>query len=350
MRLGLIAYATTTGLGYQTKSFYDNLNPTKTLLVDLSKYNKMPINHTWYPNARYCAGFPKSEDIEWLTTDIDVIIECETPLNYDLHKIAAEKQVKVLQLYNREFLDYFRNPQWAAPSLLASPTSWCIEEVRNLGVAPTEILRQPIDLSTIPYREITHLETFVHIIGRPTVHDRNGTIAFLEAANFLGNRFKYKIFMQEPEDERAIEFFQPVREVLNRFDGLAEIILNVEDNKTMYESGDVLVLPRRYGGLCLPMLEALASGMPVVMPDISPNRDILPKEWLCEASYGFTYRAHTNWEIYDVNVSSLANTMRRFEQDSEIVWANRKALNLAKSQSWDTLKPVWEQRLCELCR
>lgn len=349
-RLGLLVYATTTGLGYQTKSFYDNLNPTKTLLVDLSQYNGMPLNHGWYPNARYCSGFPKTEDIEWFTTDIDVILECETPLNYGLHKIASDKNVKVVQLYNREFLDYFRNPQWAKPALLASPTSWCLEEVQQLNIAPTEILRQPIDLSVIPYREISHLETFVHIVGRPTVHDRNGTVAFLEAANFLGSKFKYKIYYQEPQDERAKEFFQPVKDVMNRFDGLAEVVVDCPDNKAMYESGEVLVLPRRYGGLCLPMLEALSAGMPVIMPDISPNGDLLPKEWLCEASFGFTYKAHTDWDIYDVNVMSLANTMRRFEEDSEMQWGNRHALKLARSQSWETLKPVWEQRLCELCQ
>lgn len=38
-----------------------------------------------------------------------------------------------------------------------------------------------------------------------------------------------------------------------------------------------MILPRKYAGLCLPMNEALMSGLPVIMTDIEPNNVILPK-------------------------------------------------------------------------
>jgi len=347
MKLGLIAYATNTGLGYQTKSIYDNMNPTKTLLVDLSRYNEMPLNHDWFPNARYCSGFPKTDDIEWLTDDTHVIVECETPLNYELHDVARRKGVRVVQIYNREFLDYFKNPDWTPPSLLVSPTSWCIDEVKDLRVAPVEQWSMPINPPS-QTKTIDHLETFIHIIGRPTFHDRNGTVSFLEAVNLLGDKYKYKVFYQEPKDHRAKEFFAPVKEQLDRFAGLVEVYVDVPDNKTIFESGDVLVLPRRYGGLCLPMLEALSVGIPVIMPDTSPNSDLLPKTWLCEAEYGFRFHAHTDWDIYNINTMSLVQTMKRFDDDNEMRWANRKAIEIARMQSWETQKPIWEKRLWHL--
>lgn len=348
MDIGLLAYATNTGLGYQTKTIYDNLNPTKTLLVDLSRFNQMPLNTNWYPKAQYCGGFPKQTDIDWFTDGVDVIIECETPLNYQLHQTAKDKGVPIVQIYNREFLDYFKNPDWPKPALLVSPTSWCLDEVKNLNAAPTEQWSMPIDTTQIPARQIEHLETYVHILGRPTVHDRNGTIQFLEAANQIGSRYKYKIYMQQPGDHRAKEFFQPVQDALNRYDGLAEIIVDTPDNKTMYETGEVLVLPRRYGGLCLPMLEALAAGMPVIMTDIEPNRDLLPKQWLADTTFTMRYQAHTDWDIYTANPTSLANTMKFFQHDGELQWASKRAKEIAKTQSWETQKPIWEKRLCEL--
>lgn len=344
----MIVYATPTGLGYQTKSIHDHLKPHKALLVDLSRFNNMKIDHSWYPNARYCSGTPKPDDVEWLTDDVDIIFECETPLNFYLHERAAQKGVKVVQQYNREFLDYFRNPSWPAPAVLASPTTWCLEEVQNLGVAPVELWRLPIDRRKIPYRKIDKLETFVHIMGRPSVHDRNGTLAFLEAANLLGSQYRYKLYYQPPGDLRAQEYFEPIKQQLPRYEGLVEIIEDIPDHHLMYETGDVLVLPRRYGGLCLPMLEALSAGMPVIMPDSSPNDDLLPRDWLCEAYYSFRFSAHTEWDIYDISVSSLVSKMKYFDDPDILSWANRKANEIAEQQSWTTQLPIWENRLCEL--
>ena len=39
MRLGIIARRDNTGLGYQTKDYYDHLKPVKTMVIDLSKLN-----------------------------------------------------------------------------------------------------------------------------------------------------------------------------------------------------------------------------------------------------------------------------------------------------------------------
>ena len=43
----------------------------------------------------------------------------------------------------------------------------------------------------------------------------------------------------------------------------------------LYAGFDPLILPRRYGGLCLPMNEALRSGLPVIMFNVSPSDAIL---------------------------------------------------------------------------
>jgi glycosyltransferase involved in cell wall biosynthesis len=45
-----------------------------------------------------------------------------------------------------------------------------------------------------------------------------------------------------------------------------------EEQQTLYEGFDALIMPRRYGGLCLPMNEALTSGLPVIMSDTSQQR------------------------------------------------------------------------------
>ena len=69
--------------------------------------------------------------MEWLTNDVAVVFVCETPLNYHLYHAAKQKGVATFQQYNYEFLDYFRNPDWHKPTVLAAPTLWNIDIVKK---------------------------------------------------------------------------------------------------------------------------------------------------------------------------------------------------------------------------
>lgn len=349
--LGTIVYSSRTGLGYQSKAFYDHMKPDRTLLVDLSQHNLMPINRDWYPDARYTT-WPNQEDIEWLL-ECDVVYYAETPLNFDLHALAASKGVKVVQAYNYEFLDYFRQPDYPKPTLLAAPTKWNIDRVKQLDV-PVEHWPIPTDRTRFPFRLIDECKTFLHVIGRPAVHDRNGTLAFLDAVEHYGDRFEYRIFLQTPKDHRAQQFFQPVLNRLNQLEHLIEIVYDHNDPTYMYRSGDVLVLPRRYGGLCLPANEALSSGLPVIMTDISPNNDLLPTEWLCDAHYDFKFHenqdtryAHVNVDVYKPDTQSLIDIMGRFTDKSYMRLSNLIADHIAKQYSWETLLEFYQQKLCQ---
>ena len=53
-----------------------------------------------------------------------------------------------------------------------------------------------------------------------------------------------------------------------------------DDQWRLYAGFNALIMPRRYGGLCLPMNEALTSGLPVIMSNTSPNDAVLPGDWL----------------------------------------------------------------------
>lgn len=340
MKIGLLAYSTNTGLGYQTWEFYKHMNPDKVLLVDLSQFNKMPTNHERFPNSKICEGIPKKSDCEWLVNGMDLVFVCETPLNYYLFEYASKMGVKTIQQYNYEFLDYFRDSTLPKPTLLASPSFWGLERVKKLNLARTEYLPVPVDITNIEFREIEEVKTFIHIIGRPTACDRNGTLQFLEAIKLLGKKYKYKIYLQTPTEERSIFHFKLVKEKLeetkNILEDNLEIITNCENNLDMYKEGEILVLPRKYGGLCLPMWESLASGVPVIMTDISPNYTNLPKNWLVESELSGTLRTQTEILLYEAKIVNLVARMLIVAQD--IKKANKIARKIAENISWKTQK------------
>jgi glycosyltransferase involved in cell wall biosynthesis len=105
---------------------------------------------------------------------------------------------------------------------------------------------------------------------------------------------------------------------------------------------DGLVLPRRFGGLCLPVNEALGAGMPVIMPAISPNDSWLPQEWLTPARWVRDFYAKTRVDVYETDPQVLAAKIDEFASDpDQYAKARAKAYELRTELSWTALKPLY---------
>jgi len=335
MRIGLLAYSTDTGLGNQTYEFYKHMKPAKTLLVDLSSLNGMETHHDRFPDAQIVQGIPDCNAMQWLVEGVDLIFVCETPLNYCLMEKAKAAGVPVVLQYNYEFLDYLQRPNLIPPAVLAAPSWWNKEDVIARNIAPVVDLTVPVNDERIRPREITVCRKMMHIAGKQAHMDRNGTLAFIQAAEKCGNKFQYVIYAQQL-DERT-------RRAIERASVDIQLIENIENYEDMYAEGDVLVLPRRYGGLCLPMNEALAAGIPVIMPDISPNDQRLPKQWLVKANKADQFMARTMIDVYSVDPNFLAFKMCEFADETFMRWSNQEAIELGKGISWKQQKPIYDQ-------
>lgn len=336
MRIGLLAFSTDTGLGRQTHEFYKHMKPAKTLLVDLSGMNNMQTHHDRFPDAQIVKNIPTCNDMAWLASGVDLIFVCETPLNYCLFEKAEAAGIKTVLQYNYEFLDYLNQENLPRPSVLAAPTQWGMEHVKTHEIAPVVELFVPVNDESLRPREITVCRTIMHIAGKQAIHDRNGTELFIRAALKCGDKFKFIIYAQWLDDRtrRLIENAQ------QRID--LQLIENVENYEELYETGDVLVLPRKYGGLCLPQQEALASGIPVIMPNISPNDSRLPHQWLVQAERTGSFETRTTIGIYETDANHLAFKMCEFADPEFMAWSNKEAISLGKALSWQNAIPQYK--------
>ncbi len=188
-------------------------------------------------------------------------------------------------------------------------------------------------------------DTFLHIVGKPAVHDRNGTSDLLKALQFVTVPIKVIIKCQQ---KAYVEF-------LSSGFAIPENVELVIDTKTEdnywdnYKEGDVLVMPRRYGGLCLPVNEALGAGMPVIMPAIDPNDTWLNTDWLVPATKTGEFMARTTIDIFTTDAEALAKKITQFATDRSFYSrAKHLAYNYKHRQSWATLKPVYETVFDEL--
>ena len=347
MRLGLIARADSRGLGIQCKAFHDQMRPTKTLVVDCPSANPLPLRKDWYPEATWVHGLPGRKDFQGWLDGLDVVYTAETGYGNRtepaaLWDEAARRNVRTVLHANFEFLNRRDRPTiWAAPS------PW------RLNDFPKGAVHLPVPIETHHFGkrwpEIT--PHFLHIVGRPAVVrvggadvERAGTLDLLQALQHVTEDITVTIRCQQPGYVAGLvrkhRIHTPKNVVLRLNAG------DVVNYWELYSEGDVLVLPRRWGGLSLPTNEALGAGMPVIMPDISPNNAWLPRQWLVPARKRGSFMAKQRVDFHAVDPEALAALMDRFATDIQFfAEAREEAARLREAYSWDTLRPRYEKVL-----
>ena len=250
----------------------------------------------------------------------------ETPLNYELYRIAKLKGIKTINVINPEFYDHIKYPDLAMPDVIILPSTWKEAEIRAhaeaKGVKVYQI-HHPVDRDEFPFQLRTNKKV-VHIAGKPASQDRNGTWDYLQAC---------------PDGLVTTQSEDLAKLIRNRYRN-ARVLTDIQTPQQIYRSGDILVLPRKYGGNCLPLNEALSSGMPVIMPDIEPNNHLLPKEWLVPATITGHFEPRTKVDIYSVDIQQLQKKIQ-YMQSIDMEQESLKANDIAESISWTTLLPKY---------
>lgn len=324
MNLGLIVRRDWTGLGVQTKDYYDHLKPKKTLVIDLSPYNGNPQNLDWYPNEPVVLGFPTKKQIQRFLSGLDVVLTAETPYNYELYSIAKTMGVRVANVINWEFFDHLVYPHYPLPDILIMPSTWHLEKAQQFAEEHNikcVHIHHPVDRNKIKFRKRTTSKMF-HIAGKPATQDRNGTWDFMRAV---------------PDGRVATQSEDLAKQIRMRYRH-SNVFTNIQDQNQLYSLGDVLVFPRKYGGNCLPLNEALSAGCPVIMPDVSPNNYLLPKEWLVPAKIVGSFTPREKIDIYQIDEQALQKKINWFKTEANIEEESEKASKIADSISWETLK------------
>lgn len=270
MKLGLIVRTDHSGLGYQTRALEHMLKPYKTMRLGKDELPGFPEYHRFLQ-------------------DIDTMLTCETPYVYEAWNWAKMAGVRTFCQPNWELFDGLVQPNMPHPDQYLMPSYWHLEDMQSLF--PNTIYLPPPTLD-LPKARKTNLSRvgkrrFVHIIGTPAVYDRNGWSELMDALAHTSADFELVVYAQH-----EITGVRDPRVVYKVFD--------VEDNQELYTDFDALILPRRYGGLCLPMNEALTAALPVIMPDIPPNNQVLPKKWLLDAYESASFEGRSTIPVYSV--------------------------------------------------
>lgn len=311
MRVGVIARADYTGLGIQSRNWVRLINPYKVIAINSAPFNNNAQHFEWYSthqNVYRVDGFIKDIHIDQILDGVDVLLTFEIPYNYRLISRARERGIKTIIQNNWEFTDYLQQPGLPLPDLLVNHSMWNLDKQKELFPSITDYCPTPVftdDYLKVFLDNIDREEKvvrFLHVAGRKTHEDRNGTKDLMRAILEIPPEIKFELVIKTQTAELG-----------NISD--SRIIIDTDspaDERDLYRGFDAMIMPRRYGGACMPMTEALMSGLPVIMTDIDPNNKILRPEWLVKASKQSDFMARTKIDVYSADKIDLAARIAQF--------------------------------------
>lgn len=272
MRWGLIARGEDRGLGTLTWELARHYDPDRVLLIDpvdarfpvhAGRYAANPTTTVAWPDPH--RQLPEREVRDWLD-GLDVVFSAETFYDWRLVTWAREAGVATVCQGMPEFYRHPQHPDWPQPDLWVWPTQW----LRDTDLIPPGPIVPVPAPDTHPLLAARPDETgplrVVHVAGHHAHADRNGTRSFLGALRRCREPVHATIFSQD----RLPRVNMPGNVTVELHER------GVADRWAHYDRQHVLVMPRKYGGLCLPVHEAMAAGLAVVMTDTWWNRATWP--------------------------------------------------------------------------
>lgn len=337
MKVGLIARGEDRGLGIQTWEAYRHLRPERTLLVDMGELGRgFAVHADRYPDATVASfdghQFPDTVR-DWLD-GLDVVLSCETLYDWRLADWGREQGVATVVQVNPEFYKH-HDLDLPHPTMWWNPTTWRHDHLpRSARHVPVPVALDRFAQTARPDREEPR---FLHVVGKRAAGDRNGTQLLVMALRRTRSTFTIEVVTQERR--------MPSMNVQRNLD-LRVRLGGREDYWDLYEDFDALVLPRRYGGLCLPAQEAMAAGMAVLMPACEPNTAMWPVLPLrCEPGIELNTPGGPV-VLADTDLRSMAAAMDGLvENRQQLAHHQAEASAWAATHSWAALAGLYADEL-----
>jgi glycosyltransferase involved in cell wall biosynthesis len=336
MRVGLVARAENRGLGILTWEFHRHVQPARTLVVDMGPLARGFRPHLErYPGATVVpfdgAQLPEDEVRAWLE-GLDVVYSAETFYDWHLLTWAREAGVATVLHVMPEFYRHAAE-QLPAADVVWAPTPWRLDHLpEDTRLVPVPVATDRFGDPPAPTGQLRVL----HVAGHRAAGDRNGTLQLAQALRRVRETIRVRVLTQDPR-------LPPMKVPRN-----VQLVVEVGgrgDYWQLYDDADVLALPRRYGGLSLPVQEAMAAGLAVVMPDVNPNA------WWPTIRVPATARGSLNTPAGPVPLfaASPAHLARRLDHlaanPNALAVARRDALLWSRRHSWHRLLPVYLSEL-----
>lgn len=345
MRLGIIARCDSRGIAYQTLEACRGLNPSKVLVVRMNerRWPEDPSRFTPW-DATVIDSHPVSRSLDVTAADkfldgLDAVFSVETLYDWDIANRCRQRGIKTVIQGNPEFyvhhLNDLRLPgeQLAHPDLWVWPTTWMFDDGRLpnnhlLPVPAPTVAAQP---SADPEDETLRI---LHVAGHAALGDRNGTLVFANTLPLIGT----KVHVTMVGQDGALPATRPSKWLT--FEANPK---GVKDRWDLYRNQHLVILPRRYGGLCLPAIEACTQGVVPLMP-AAPENSLWPIHGLPAQRARLQRTPGGRVPTWAVRPNTLAAEIDKINRNRGLLGkAQSDCLKWARSNTWDKWRAEYER-------
>lgn len=340
MKIGLIGRADDRGIGIQSWEFHRHM-PVHSTLVVLMNDRAFPENPDRFgrnvlhvdsnlSTRRDQRGLDEHKVRRWLD-GLDVVFAVETVYDWRFIDWAHDAGVKVVVQGNPEFYCHHQYgfPQ---PDRWVWPTEWMLDELGELlpadqlDVVPVPTVQREC-VAAAPDDEVLRV---LHVVGRAAAGDRQGTYEFLESLTAIRQPVHVTLTCQDNSVPKNLRAARSVT---------VDVVSTSQDDRwELYRNQHMLVSPRKYGGLHLPALEAMASGLMLAMPDTSPNH-AWPGPRMKPRKAQRIRTPFGGIQTYSVHPLDIAKTIDTYARNRELL-----ADHMAEAQRWSAYNEWGELR------
>lgn len=341
MSLGIIARCDSRGIAYQSEEAVNALAPDKVLLV-LMNDRKWPEDPARFARHNVvhvdsAMGHRMLDEIKVrkFLDGLDTVFSVETLYDWQMADMAREMGVRTVVQGNPEFYSHHLNLERSQPDEWVWPTEW----MRDHELLPYgELLpvpASPVDDTHLPDLDAETLRV-LHVAGHRAIGDRNGTDLVFEALQLIGSKVHVTVIGQDGELPTG---------KLGRNVTIETNPKGVKSRWDLYRNQHIVLLPRRYGGLNLPAIEACSRGVIPMMPDVRENGlwPILPlparKGRLQRVPFGQV----STWAV---RPNAIAHEIDKINRHRDVLAeARHRTLAWADNNSWDAWLPAYRDAL-----
>jgi len=337
MKLGLVGWASDTGLGMELRDAMGNL-PVESMFILQHPGRPARKDVRFTRPAFVSPGWDVTREMaDWLLeTKVDTILTWETPGDWRFPALWKDRGVRWICAVHWDWFSPEKRHGYAQADLI-SPNAQCRDGLKGIHGLESTLLPIPVDLERLPFRVRERAERFVTVYGQGGPFDRRSIKEIMEAWRRL--RVPPLLRVKAQKRPAEVEGMPPP--------GVAIEVANVATTGELYGESDVAVLPSKFEGVGLSLVEAQAMGLPVITVDMEPMRTLAPELLVeCSASTVEFMKDHRIPAAYP-SVDALVRVIEAINEKDIRSLSHDARRRVENGYSWTVLKDQWMAFLLE---
>jgi glycosyltransferase involved in cell wall biosynthesis len=322
--VALLSYCCDTGVGIAGIDFYSHLPFARWIVVPHRTFGitARRLDSKCYVLDRN----PEPTTLKDSLANITTLFCIERGYYPGLFRLARQMGIRIVLMPNAEWFDP-DDPEMALIDTFIAPTRVCFDMlVAQAFGNRTEYIPHPIDVDRFRFQLREKAETFLHCRGWGGYKDRKGTDIVLSAAALC------------PAIQFVIRYQKPLNDDLT--DNVVTYPATVEP-EDQYEKGDICIQPSRWEGVGLQILEAMACGLPTLVPNAPPMNEYQSDLSLCVTAHPCSVTiGKKQWTQWEMDPQYLARSIKQLH-NQPIGEMSKQARASVETRSWSALKHVY---------